>query len=49
MNKEELYFIKVFPSAGPAFYVGVPEDVEDIDLFLDEHLKHVDFWEEAEK
>lgn len=37
--------IKVFPSTGPAFYVLVPESVDDVDLWLDDHLQDVEFWE----
>lgn len=48
MNREEVLVVKVFPCEGPAFYVGVPESVDDIDLFLDDHLKNVNYWEEAE-
>ena len=48
MRGEELLFIKVFPSEGPVFYVGVPETVEDIDMFIEDHLRNVEFWEEAE-
>lgn len=47
MNNEILT-VKIYPSVGPVFYVGVPESVEDVDLFLDEHLKNVEFWEVAE-
>ena len=39
--------VKVYPEIGPAFYVIVPEDVEDIDLFLDDHLKNVASWDES--
>lgn len=39
--------IKVYPDIGPAFYVLVPEEVEDIDEFLYDHLKNVSEWEEA--
>ena len=48
MNSGEYLSVKVFPSVGPVFYVLVPESVEDIDLFLDEHLTDVEFWETAE-
>lgn len=42
--------VKVYPDIGPAFYVLVPDEVEDIDEFLDEHLKNVSecgeaFWQ----
>lgn len=40
--------VKVYPETGPAFYVLVPEEVEDIDLFLDDHLKNVASWDEAQ-
>lgn len=39
--------VKVYPDIGPAFYVLVPEEVEDIDEFLDDHLTNVSEWEEA--
>lgn len=39
--------IKVYPDFGPAFFVLVPEEVEDIDEFLEDHLKNVSEWEEA--
>jgi len=39
--------VKVYPETGPAFYVLVPDEVEDIDEFLDEHLKNVSNWDEA--
>ena len=44
----EYLTIKVYPVTGPVFYVMIPESVEDIDLFLDEHLSGVEFWETAE-
>lgn len=37
--------IKVFPEIGPVFYVLVPESVEDIDAFLEDHLQNAEFWE----
>ena len=39
--------VKIYPSIGPAFYVLVPDEVEDIDEFLDDHLKNVEGWSEA--
>ena len=44
---EEYLRIKVFPEIGPAFYILVPAGVEDIDAFLDDHLKNVASWDEA--
>lgn len=44
MNGEYLT-VKIYPTIGPVFYVDVPESVEDIDLFLDDHIKNVEFWE----
>lgn len=49
MNRGEVLIVKVFPTSGSAFYVGVPESVDDVDLFLEDHLKDVDFWEAAEQ
>ena len=40
--------VKIYPSIDKPFYVLVPESVDDIDLFLEDHLKNVEFWEEAE-
>lgn len=48
MSSGEYLTVKVFPSVGPIFYVLVPESVEDVDVFLEEHLKDVEFWETAE-
>ena len=39
------YVVKVFPSIGPAFLMEIPEDVEDVDAFMDDHLINVEFWE----
>lgn len=39
--------IKIFPEIGPAFYILVPDDVEDIDAFLDDHLINVQEWDWA--
>lgn len=39
--------VKVYPDFGSEFYVLVPEEVEDIDEFLDDHLKNVSEWDEA--
>ena len=39
--------VKVYPDIGPAFYVLIPDEVEDIDAFLDEHLQNVASWGEA--
>ena len=47
MNGEYIT-VKIYPIIGPVFYVDVPESVEDIDLFLDDHIKNVEFWEVAE-
>ena len=44
----EIYFVKVFPTFGPAFVVGVPEHVDDVDMFLEDHIKNIDFWEPLE-
>lgn len=44
----EILTLKVYPTIGVPFYVGIPESVEDIDLFLDDHLKNVEFWEVSE-
>lgn len=40
--------VKVYPETGPAFYVLVPDDVEDVDAFLEDHLNNVTAWDEAE-
>ena len=40
--------IKVYPSIGEAFYVMVPDSVEDIDEFLEDHLINVEEWDTAE-
>lgn len=37
--------IIVFPSVGEAFRVIVPEEVNDIDDFLDEHFHGIENWE----
>ena len=44
----ELYFVKVFPATGDCLIIGVPEHIEEVDLFLSDHLKNVDFWEPLE-
>ena len=43
-----LFYIKIFPAVGDCFVIGIPEYIKDVDLFLDEHLKNVDFWEPLE-
>jgi len=40
--------VKIYPEIGPAFYIFVPDEVEDTDLYLDDHLKNVVSWDEAE-
>ena len=44
----EYMTVKIYPTIGSVFYVCVPESVEDIDLFLDDHIKNVEFWEVAD-
>lgn len=49
MNYGKYLSVKIYPSTGSPFYVLVPESVEDIDAFLDEHLTNVEFWETVEQ
>ena len=40
-------FVKVFHSEAPDFIVGIPEEVEDVDAFLDSVLYGAAGWSEA--
>ena len=42
----EFMKIKIFPEIGDAYYVLIPESIEDIDAWIDENLNFVDFWED---
>ena len=42
-------WVKVFHSSAPDFVVGVPDEAEDTDLFLDEVLHGADGWSEAKE
>lgn len=44
----ELYFIKIYPSTGDVYVVGVSENTP-IDDFIDEHLQDVEWWEPINK
>lgn len=45
---DEIYFIKVFPECGPAFIVGVPGQIADVDAFLEDQIQNIQFWEPLE-
>ena len=42
----EFMKIKIFPEFGDAYYVLIPESVEDIDAWIGKNLDNVDFWED---
>ena len=46
---ENLRFQKVTTNDGIVFYVGIPDEVEDTDMFLDEHLTECIWSEPADK
>ena len=44
----EFMKIKIFPEIGDAYYVLIPENITNIDAWIDENLKFVDSWEDDE-
>ncbi len=47
MDYRNFRFSEVVTEEGILFVVGVPDEVEDTDLFLDKHLNDVVSWGEA--
>lgn len=49
---DDYIYVKVFPSTGPVFEVGIPKEkicewkeTDDINVFIEEHIKNVETWQ----